>query len=1416
MTGLPAARQTDMTKHGGPITQGSLTVHIGSSGGVACSTCPGGVSVGNPVNPMLGAKVQSGEVDLALPGPLPFVLSRDYSSYQTDTPAPVGLLGPGWWLPTEVTLLQTADTLTLNDSKGRSIRFDPLAPGQAAYSRSENLWIVRGGQERLDLNKELPVSRLNLAWMGLHEGDRRNPSLFFVTNNLLGPWWVLGTTAPADQVTGRRLQLFGINDRFGRSLRLKRSAEGHVVAVQDGVGRQYRLELKTLAGFATESSGGWGADCGVRLMAVYLTHDPHEPDLPHHPLVRYEYSPRGELIAVYGRGGNRNRAFQYHPKLLGRMVAHAYEGRPPVLYVYNETGKVIEQQRQGALSYRFDYAEDSTTVTDSLGRKTTYHFEGQAGLRRVVKLEHPDGSVTQSRFDASGRLTASIDALGRETRYDLDVATGHILGITSPDGLQTRWDYNTHGQVVHVANPGGASERMQYDSLGRPCASIDALGHITRYQYTNEQSEEPSAVEDARGGTKHLTWSAAGLLTSYTDCSGSTTRYRHDRWGQLLETTGEEGTRSTSQYDSQGRLVARTNALGQTTSYAYNAAGDLTGITGADGSSVRLDRDVQGQLTRYHYGGHTLQFEYDAAVRLVRLTNENGAHTTFEYDAMDRLALQVNFDGRRQSWDYNAAGEVIESHDQGLISRYIHDKGSRLIERQTSLEDRLTEIQREYFTYNGSGQLAKAWHDTELGGNTVTVEFVRDSAGRIIQEIQTITGPQGQEVWRYTVERAFNELGTESQTIYAGLPAINWQTYGSGHLHGMVLDGKALIDFERDKLHRETSRKFGSSQTERSWDTLSRLKHLHTHSPLIGQDQALHRQYHYDAAGQLIRIDTPLGVYQYGYDKAWRLITASQPGQDEQRYRFDPAGNRLFESQTPKTANDNWEETVRQHMQDKSFNLLGHSSAQKENGGQPRWMDNRIKDDGEFYYEYDGWGNLTRKYKAEGNEQHHFYYDSNHRLVRYALESDVAVRGANYHYDVFGRRLAKQVQQADHDGGLVGDIQTTFYGWDGDRLVLTQQGEQQIHTLYEPGSFVPLVRIEKDTQPPAQTLAHKLGLQYLQQGNTSIELDKKTRSLFDGLEQELRDNRLSEHSMQWMRQAQIEPESLRALLDETPPSTTQLVHLYQCDHLGTPQALINTQGQVDWLIQTDAWGKGGQEYNPKQLHQPIRLPGQHLDEESGLHYNRYRYYQQELGRYVTQDPIGLIGGINYYKYPLNPNEGFDPLGLQDWGSIPIFNGNLPGNQAALSTAMAGGPAVSTGGFLGAMGDKIMQGGQIGPSVGGTAVAGIGISASTGTTTDQTGLTCVTSTVCGIIGPMIGGFSSVGYAAQTGKVTPGDVGWSIGGVGAATVGPGGKAELSIGTDGAIGVQGGGTLGGALGGAIQVCRQVTTKTCTTTNK
>nr|WP_232018044.1 RHS repeat-associated core domain-containing protein [Citrobacter portucalensis] len=68
------------------------------------------------------------------------------------------------------------------------------------------------------------------------------------------------------------------------------------------------------------------------------------------------------------------------------------------------------------------------------------------------------------------------------------------------------------------------------------------------------------------------------------------------------------------------------------------------------------------------------------------------------------------------------------------------------------------------------------------------------------------------------------------------------------------------------------------------------------------------------------------------------------------------------------------------------------------------------------------------------------------------------------------------------------------------------------------------------------------------------------------------------------------------------------------------------------------------EDNPYNLQQLIRLPDQQYDDECGLYYNRHRYYNPGLGRYITQDPIGLEGGWNLYTYPLNPVIYMDPRG----------------------------------------------------------------------------------------------------------------------------------------------------------------------------
>lgn len=104
------------------------------------------------------------------------------------------------------------------------------------------------------------------------------------------------------------------------------------------------------------------------------------------------------------------------------------------------------------------------------------------------------------------------------------------------------------------------------------------------------------------------------------------------------------------------------------------------------------------------------------------------------------------------------------------------------------------------------------------------------------------------------------------------------------------------------------------------------------------------------------------------------------------------------------------------------------------------------------------------------------------------------------------------------------------------------------------------------------------------------------------------------------------------------------LHLYHCDHRGLPQALISPEGETTWHGVYDEWGNLLGEENPQHLQQPYRLPGQQYDEESGLYYNRHRYYDPLQGRYITQDPIGLRGGWNQYNYPLNPVTETDPLG----------------------------------------------------------------------------------------------------------------------------------------------------------------------------
>ncbi|MDO4238393.1 RHS repeat domain-containing protein, partial [Pseudomonas sp.] len=141
------------------------------------------------------------------------------------------------------------------------------------------------------------------------------------------------------------------------------------------------------------------------------------------------------------------------------------------------------------------------------------------------------------------------------------------------------------------------------------------------------------------------------------------------------------------------------------------------------------------------------------------------------------------------------------------------------------------------------------------------------------------------------------------------------------------------------------------------------------------------------------------------------------------------------------------------------------------------------------------------------------------------------------------------------------------------------------------------------------------------------------------------DKLIAEHHADRHRSYLYEPHSFRplALLEGFGPEEAKPYH-YQLDHLGTPQELTTPEGEIAWSAHYRAYGEISR-LDVGKIDNPLRFQGQYYDQESGLHYNRHRYYHPDIGRYLTPDPARLAGGINAYQYVPNPTGWVDPLGL---------------------------------------------------------------------------------------------------------------------------------------------------------------------------
>jgi len=113
----------------------------------------------------------------------------------------------------------------------------------------------------------------------------------------------------------------------------------------------------------------------------------------------------------------------------------------------------------------------------------------------------------------------------------------------------------------------------------------------------------------------------------------------------------------------------------------------------------------------------------------------------------------------------------------------------------------------------------------------------------------------------------------------------------------------------------------------------------------------------------------------------------------------------------------------------------------------------------------------------------------------------------------------------------------------------------------------------------------------------------------------------------------------------------QKVYYFHTDQIGTPLEMSNSEGEIVWQATYRSWG-AIEQLTINEVEQNLRFQGQYFDGETELHYNTFRYYDPEVGRFTSQDPIGLAGGINIYSYAASPILSIDPLG---WCSTKLGN-----------------------------------------------------------------------------------------------------------------------------------------------------------------
>ena len=822
----------------------------------------------------------------------------------------------------------------------------------------------------------------------------------------------------------------------------------------------------------------------------------------------------------------------------------------------------------------------------------TYHFRiGQGPLAAFLdSITDPNGNTVKLTWDNGQplQITQITDPVNRSLNLTYD-GSNRITSITDPIGRRVEYTYDGQGNLASVKNAGGFTTKYEYDSNHNLKTITNARG-IKVSQFTYDANNRVTQIQQPDGGVISISYVLLNPDAPETSPVSSAT------------VTDPMQNQSVHRFDPTGLVTDMTDPVGQIRNIERDD-GRNNRVKGFKGNGfckicptaalgdLAYSLDEAGNITTTTDAlGNATALTYESSFNKVTSVTDPLQDTTqFTYDSSGNLLSSTDPNGHTTKYDYNHFGQIIRITDALQKSTtFDYDEFGNLTAVTTPLGN------THRITYDAVSRPVQALD--ALNRKTTTTYDPLDRVTSQIDAKGNTTKFEYDEVGNLT--KLTDARGKVTQFSYDGFNRLVSRTDPLGKSDKRTYDKNGnLIEyvdrrgqkgtFEYDSLNRLVKESYSdASVVARSYDSNGRL--IHAVDTAAGTFD-----FSYDADGRQLASAGPFGTVRYTYDKADRIKTRQVVGHDLLDYEYDQAGNLLSTA-------------------------MGNASA-----GFKYDADNRLQtitrgNGVTSTYSYDADGRLTSILHSGGqgiNIPITYSYDAaGNRITQgTAVGQPLATEAVVDKYDDANRLLSSGATSYSYDdnGNLISAIDnhgTITYSWDSrNRLVSIQSPTQKDNVTYDiAGSLI------------ARAATGKLNL------SQQFILDGLTNLAFVG---------------------QSSGDDLSVLAGDAIDQHLAVVHsggrveYGLSDGINSTVATVDNQGVLVSSFLYEPFGK-------------TTSPGGYLFQFTGrvplsgdLYYNRARFYNASVGRFVSEDPIGFFGGdTNLYSYVFNSPSNFGDSG----------------------------------------------------------------------------------------------------------------------------------------------------------------------------